>query len=123
MLVLAGILQSLWHLGRVSTRSGFAKMPASTRHHISRSTNGLAGYPWFAEHTAMVHCRVGAAFLAGDFLVAAFACGARLSAASRPAARISSENSPLPAMRESTIVPIMVASIAAACLRAVLLDA
>ena len=35
----------------------------------------------------------------------------RASAASRPEARISSDNSPLPAMRDITSVPIMVASV------------
>src|ERR1700744_1853886 len=45
------------------------------------------------------------------------------STASRPALRISSENSPLPAIRAITRVPIMVASAATACFRAALGDA
>ena len=51
---------------------------------------------------------------------ARFAGAARSSTASRPAPRISSENSPLPATRAITSVPIMVAIAAIACLRAAL---
>src|SRR5207247_654512 len=68
----------------------------------------------------LCQCRaVIAALLVADFLAARFAA-ARPTTASRPAPRISSENSPLPATRASTIVPIMVAIVAIACLRAAL---
>src|SRR5437868_824061 len=72
-----------------------------------------------------------AAFFAAGFLAAAFGAealdatgfgdAARSRTASRPALRSSSDNSPLPATRASTMVPIMVASAAIACLRADLL--
>src|SRR5260370_29682036 len=83
----------------------------------------------FSEHSTNVVCdyrlayqcrAVVEAFLAEDFFAARFGGAARPSTASRPAPRISSENSPLPATRASTTVPIMAAITAIARLRAAL---
>src|SRR6266700_7674281 len=60
------------------------------------------------------------AFFRAGFFAAGVGAAARPSTASRPAPRISSENSPFPAIRANTSVPIMVASVATARLRAVL---
>src|ERR1700676_3672154 len=72
------------------------------------------------DYRPAYQCRaIVAAFLAADFFAARFG-DALPSTASRPAPRISSENCPLPATRASTIVPIMLAMIPIACLRAAL---
>ena len=71
-----------------------------------------AGTTW-KEASFLIHLRAG-------LLRCRLRRGRRPSAASRPELRISSENSPLPAMRDSTSVPIMVVSAAMAFLRAAL---
>src|SRR6185437_1038486 len=113
MPVLAGILQSLQRLGRENAGVRSCENADLHARRCGYSTNGLADYP-----ETELQCRADAA-LAG-FLLGDFAATERPSAAARPAARISSENSPLPAIRDSTSAPIMVASVAEACLRAAL---
>src|ERR1700730_13239568 len=113
MPVLAGILQSLWRLGRVSARSAFAKLRATTGY--SRT------FDQWRRPIPYRQCRAGSAvFLDAGLFDADLAEAARPSTASRPASKISSENSPVPAIRDITTVPIMVARLAIACLRAAL---
>ena len=68
---------------------------------------GKRGVPTISAATWWARCAISP-YAVRDFF-AGLAGGARPSTASRPAPRISSENSPDPAMRASTSVPIMVA--------------
>jgi len=93
-----------FHARRICENAALAAFPG-------HSANVVCDYRLAYQYRAVVE-----AFLAEDFFAARFGGAARPTTASRPAPRISSENSPLPATRASTTVPIMVAIAAIACL-------